>query len=97
AQDYVVFNQIIDLSDGHKAGQRDGEPVCNSLPTSTWPQGRVIVDRYDIPIAPDAPPRAYTLLVGMYGRDSGERVPIFDASGQGMGEAVQLGEMRVGE
>ncbi|MEZ4661363.1 MAG: glycosyltransferase family 39 protein [Caldilineaceae bacterium] len=97
AQDYVVFNQIIDLSDGHKAGQRDGEPVCNTLPTTRWQPGRVIVDRYDIPIAPDAPARPYTLLMGLYGRDSGERVPIFDASGQALGEAVQLGEMGVGD
>ncbi|MEZ4705743.1 MAG: hypothetical protein R3A44_00975 [Caldilineaceae bacterium] len=97
AQDYVVFNQVIDLNDGHKAGQRDGEPGCNSLPTTRWQPGRVIVDRYDIPIAPDAPARPYTLLMGMYDRASGQRLPIFDASGQAIGEALPLGEIKVAE
>lgn len=96
-EEYVVFNQLIDLSDGRKAGQRDGEPFCNGLPTTRWQPGRVVVDRYDIPIAPDAPHRSYTLLVGMYGRESGERVAVFDAAGQAMGEAVQLAELEIGE
>ena len=63
---YSVFTQIIDMSNYHKAGQRDGEPVCNQFPTDYWRPGDVIVDRYYIPIFPDAPPGVYSLLVGMY-------------------------------
>ena len=54
--DYSVFTQIIDMTDFHKAGQRDGEPVCNNLPTTCWLAGDTIIDRYYIPIFADAPP-----------------------------------------
>ena len=66
--DYSIFTQIIDMADFHKAGQRDGEPVCNNLPTTRWLAGDTIIDRYYIPIYADAPPATYTLLVGMYDR-----------------------------
>jgi hypothetical protein len=93
--DYSVFTQIIDMTDFHKAGQRDGEPVCNNLPTSRWLAGDTIVDRYYIPIFPDAPPGGYTLLAGMYESESGERLDIFAADGAPLGDAYGLTEITV--
>ena len=93
--DYSVFTQIIDMTDNHKAGQRDGEPVCNNLPTSRWLTGDTIIDRYYIPIFPNAPPGPYTLLVGMYGGDSGERLDIFGTDIAPIGDAAGLAEISV--
>ena len=93
--DYSVFTQIIDMADYHKAGQRDGEPVCNNLPTTYWRPGDTIVDRYTIPIFPDAPPGTYTLLIGMYDNDTGDRLDIFSADGQALGDAYGLAEITV--
>ncbi len=93
--DYSVFTQIIDMGDYHKAGQRDGEPVCNTLPTSAWLPGDTIVDRYYIPILADAPPGVYPLLVGMYEGESGERLDLFAPDGSPLGDAFGLSDVTV--
>ncbi len=54
---YSVFTQILDRSDGYKVGQRDGEPVCNTLPTDRWRPGDIIADRYYIPLERRCAPR----------------------------------------
>ncbi len=92
---YSVFTQVIAPADATKAGQRDGEPGCNLAPTSTWPPGTIIADRYSIPLAEGARPGTYQLLVGMYGRESGERLAIFSPSGDPVGDALGIDEVRV--
>lgn len=93
--DYSVFNQVINMETLHKAGQRDGEPGCDQLPTSRWQPGRIITDRYRISIFADAPPGSYTLLMGMYHTESGDRLPILDAEGQNVGDSLRLLEITV--
>lgn len=92
---YSVFTQVIDPADAAKAGQRDGEPGCNLFPTPTWPPGDVIADRYSIPLAIDARPGTYRLLIGMYSRESGERLAIFSPNGDSLGDALGIDEVRV--
>ena len=92
---YTVFNQLIDRTDNHKVGQRDGEPVCNRMPTTTWLPGDLIADRYRIAIAADARPGKYTWLMGVYARESGQRLPIFTADGNELGDALGLIDITV--
>jgi hypothetical protein len=92
---YSVFTQVIDRTDSYTAGQRDGEPGCNLFPTDTWTPGQIIADRYYLPLARDARPGVYTLLIGMYERESGERLDIFTADGQPVGDALGIDEVRV--
>ena len=92
---YSVFTQIVDPVDAYKAGQRDGEPVCNLLPTNTWRLGDVIADRYYIPLATDARPGTYQLLIGMYDREAGTRLEIFAPDGARVGDALGIDEVRV--
>ena len=92
---YSVFTQIIDMTDYHKAGQRDGEPVCNQLPSDFWLPGDTIVDRYYIPIFADAPPGVYRLLVGMYDSETGDRLDIFAPDGAHLGDAFGLADITV--
>ena len=92
---YSVFTQIIDMTDSHKAGQRDGEPVCNQLPTDYWLPGDAIVDRYYIPIFDDAPPGVYRLLIGLYDNDTGERLDIFAPDGASLGDAYGLADVTI--
>ncbi|MBX3015827.1 MAG: glycosyltransferase family 39 protein [Caldilineaceae bacterium] len=89
AEDYAVFVQLIDLTDLHKAGQRDGQPGCNDYPTTTWVPGTTIADRYDIPLAADVRPGVYSLLVGLVTPD-GTRLPIYDTNGQPLGDALPV-------
>jgi hypothetical protein len=94
---YSITTQVIDRSDGYKAGQRDGEPVCNLLPTNLWQSGEIIADRYYIPLAADARAGTYTLLLGMYERETGEQIEIFTADGTSIDEAIGLDEVRIAQ
>jgi len=76
-------------------GQVDSEPVGGAAPTTTWTPGAVIVDRYSIPVASDAPAGEYRLEVGLYGLVDGARLPVITADGQPAGDAVLLGTLQV--
>jgi hypothetical protein len=76
-------------------GQVDSEPVNGEAPTTAWTPGAVIVDRYAIPVAPDAPPGLYRLEVGLYGLVDGQRLPVLTAAGQPAGVAVELKPIEV--
>ncbi len=89
AENYKVFTQIIDMTDYHKAGQRDGVPGCEKFRTSTWLPGDVIVDRYAIMIDDDAPTGDYTLLIGLYDVDE-DRLDVFTPDGQPLGDALGI-------
>lgn len=76
-------------------GQQDNEPAADRWPTTLWVPGTRIVDPYRIPLDPGAPPGVYKLEVGMYGLLDGSRLPIFDANGQVLGDAIILAEITV--
>jgi hypothetical protein len=76
ADDYTVFVHV--LAQGGPvqdsvAAQRDTRPCDGECPTNTWVPGEVIVDRYQLDLASDAPPGPYRLAMGLYLLDSGER------------------------
>ncbi|HSN76791.1 MAG TPA: glycosyltransferase family 39 protein [Anaerolineae bacterium] len=76
-------------------GQVDSEPAGGEAPTTAWTPGAVIADHYTIPVAPDAPPGPYRLEVGLYGLVDGRRLSVFNADGQPLGDAVDLGGVEV--
>ena len=49
----TVFAHLLD-EQGRLVAQQDNEPVAGSRPTTTWQEGKVIVDRLGILIPPDA-------------------------------------------
>ena len=93
---YKVFTQIIDMTDYHKAGQRDGVPGCERYPTNEWQPNDIIVDRYSIPTDSDARPGDYTVLIGLYDSDE-ERIDLFSADGQYLGDSLSVAEITITE
>jgi len=89
---YQVFNH---LYDGTMWGQRDGTPGCALRPTVLWEPGQVVRDEYIIPIDPSTPAGEIPLLVGMYRLDNGERLPVQDANGVPIGDAIPLAVVTV--
>lgn len=71
---YKVFVHVIG-AEGQLLAQQDGVPVGWTIPTDTWVKDEIIADEYSLPISPDARPGVYTLGVGMYDPDTGERLP----------------------
>ncbi|VAW43466.1 hypothetical protein MNBD_CHLOROFLEXI01-543 [hydrothermal vent metagenome] len=66
--------------DGNVVAQGDQWP--GGLPSTTWVNGQVIIDKYAIQLPEDAPLGAYQIVVGLYAPETGVRLPIFAADGQ---------------
>ncbi len=92
AESFKVFNHLVG-SDGQLRGQQDGYPAGGTQPTSGWVPNEVIVDRYTLRVADDAPAGTYRLLTGMYRERDLTRLPTFDAGGQPTGDTVPLAEV----
>jgi hypothetical protein len=75
---YTGFSHLLG-PDGEIWGQHDGIPLGGARPTNTWLPGEVIVERYEIPLSPDAPAGDYSLAVGFYDLLTMERLPVEDA------------------
>ncbi|MFQ5612667.1 MAG: hypothetical protein ACE5H9_11100, partial [Anaerolineae bacterium] len=87
--DFTVFVHVVDQA-GSVVAQADGPPAQGAYPTSLWDAGEIIADEREIVLPGDLPPGCYTLLVGLYRPDSGERLPV--AGDAGAGGALKLGE-----
>lgn len=91
--DYTVFVHLLD-SNGKIVAQKDQQPANGDNPTSLWDEGEVVMDSYVLA----APTRGmYQIEVGLYRADTGERLPVFDAKGNAVGDHVDLGVVEVGQ
>jgi hypothetical protein len=87
--DYTVFVHLLD-SDGQVVSQHDGPPQDGAYPTSTWDAGEVVMDVHTLSLPQDLPPGRYSLRVGLYLPDSGERLRV-----AGAGDSVELGPVEL--
>jgi hypothetical protein len=71
---YVRFLHVVDGS-GQVIAQSDREPVIGDVPTYTWQPGEPISDAAGVLLAPGTPPGTYQLHMGLYDRDTLERLP----------------------
>ena len=78
---YTVFTHLLD-TEGHVRGQKDSVSCGGACPTTSWLQGEIIADEYEIAVDPDAPAGGYQIEVGMYDPDTMCRLPIFDEAGR---------------
>ena len=74
-KNYHVFVHLLDAT-GTKHAQRDGQPVQWLMPTSIWEPGQEIVDRYGLMLAQDLPQGEYTVAIGLYDAETGDRLPV---------------------
>jgi hypothetical protein len=93
-ESYTVFTHLLD-KDNLIRGQKDSLPVGGTLPTSCWVKDEIIVDEYEIPIQPDAPPGQYVIEIGMYQLETGQRLPVIGQDGQIIGSRILLEEITI--
>lgn len=84
---YTVFTHLLG-PDGAQYGQMDSIPQHGMRPTDTWLVDETIADEYRIDVAEDAPPGNYTLAVGMYNWETGERLAAWE-------DQIHLDENRI--
>lgn len=73
---YLVFVHVIPEAGGEPVTQADRFPVDNLRPTTGWRAGEVLHDVYQLPLPADLQPGRYTIYVGLYNPDDGQRLPV---------------------
>lgn len=74
--DYTVFVQLLDLDTGERVAGIDTQPLKGEWPTGRWIEGEVVVDDYFVAVPPDLPPGFYSLIIGLYQPDTGQRLTL---------------------
>jgi 4-amino-4-deoxy-L-arabinose transferase-like glycosyltransferase len=95
-ESYKVFVQSY-YGEGVMVAQHDALPVCDRYPTNRWYGGERVADVHDVPVAADAPPGEYALVVGLYLEENFARLPVLDASGQPVADHMQIGTIQIRE
>jgi uncharacterized membrane protein len=92
AESYTVFVHLLDKNE-MIGGQWDSVPGGGLLPTTSWLEGEVITDEYEVPIRAGAPPGQYVIEIGMYDMYTGERLQVRDENGKPVeGDRILLGQ-----
>jgi len=91
---YTVFTHLLDP--GQRVwGQLDSIPGTGAMPTTSWLGGEVITDRYEIVVNSEAPPGEYTVEIGMYDADTGQRLPVYGDDQALEGDRLLLGVLHI--
>ncbi len=91
--DYKVFTQVLD-EEGHIIAQHDKIAGAEGYPTSRWPPGAIVRERFMLTIHPNARPGKYYLIAGLYRAAPGlPRLPAVGADARG--DYVLLAEVEV--
>jgi hypothetical protein len=91
---YTVFTHLLDV-DNVVRGQVDQQPLAGEAPTTSWVEGEVIADVYEIPVGLDAPAGEYVVEIGMYEASTMDRLPAYDAQGTLQGDVILLDSVLV--
>lgn len=92
-ESYTVFTHLL-AGDNRIWGQKDDIPGGGTRPTTSWAEGEVILDEYNVPIQIDTPPGQYMLEIGMYQLETGQRLEVRGGP-EGEEDRILLGEVEV--
>ena len=94
-RDYSAFIHVVGPDD-RMWGQRDTVLQHGGYGTSTWEIGDVVKGEYEVELAPDTPAGDYLVKAGVYFWETGERLPVWDESGERLArDAISLGSIRI--
>ncbi len=93
APNWVVFVHLVDAG-GQLHSQNDSPPQNGLWPFLAAPQGALLRDERAVLVPAMAPPGEYTLLVGLYDPQSGQRARVIAGEGAGQ-DHVRLGSIHI--
>jgi 4-amino-4-deoxy-L-arabinose transferase-like glycosyltransferase len=93
---YTVFTHLLDAEE-IVWGQMDSIPQRGQAPTTSWVEGEIIADPYEIVVDEHAPSGEYVIEIGLYDAGSGERLPVYIESRQLEGDRLLLGPVHVAQ
>ena len=89
-RDYTVFVHLLDAS-GRLVAQGDGVPgYLGAVPTTLWQPGVPVLDEHMIALPDGLPSGEYSLLIGWYDYETGQRLP----SSQG-GDSLNVTDVEI--
>ena len=91
---YVIFTHLL-AETGAVAVGWDNPPCRQTCPTDTWRAGEIIRDEYMLPLDESMPAGAYTLEVGIYHPNTGERLAVSSDSMRVVNDGLFLGQVEV--
>jgi hypothetical protein len=74
-ENYTIFTHLLDNA-GQLRAQQDNPPQQGRYPTSWWSPGEPIIDTHTLLLPPDLAPGLYTLRLGLYWPETGQRLPL---------------------
>ncbi|RLC80829.1 MAG: hypothetical protein DRI81_03760 [Chloroflexi bacterium] len=78
---YKFFTHLLNDDTSELAAQADVVPHDWTYPTIWWEAGEVVSDTIQLPLT-NVPPGTYHLVIGVYDPETGERLPVTDATGE---------------
>ncbi len=72
--DYTVFVQLIDDETQQRVAGFDSQPGKGQWPTSHWVEDEVVIDKHLIAVPYELPAGYYTVIVGLYQPETGQRL-----------------------
>ncbi len=75
--DHTTFVHLRDAA-GHTVAQKDQPPLNGAYPTSLWDPGEIIADEITLPLPGELPAGVYSLVVGLYDFNTGQRLAVPD-------------------
>ncbi len=94
-RDYSAFIHVVGDDDRIWA-QQDAMLQHGDYPTSSWNIGQTVKGEYELQLAQGTPPGEYTVKAGVYYWETGERLPVWDESGQRLpGDTMVLDHIRI--
>jgi hypothetical protein len=96
-KDFTVFVHLLDQN-GKRIEGYDSPPRGGGAPTSAWQPGVLIVDAVVMTVPPETMPGSdYRVIVGLYEFPSLARLPMLDARGQPIADALTLAPLSIVE
>ena len=95
-ENYSVFTYLISPN-GERVAQMDSWPQKGNAPTSTWQPGNRIRDEYELTVPSSAALGVYSIQIGAYLAETGDRLQVLDVSGQAQSDHLLLSSIRVHE
>jgi hypothetical protein len=84
-ENYKIFVHLVNES-GIIIDQQDMMPHGNQYPTSLWVAGEYVTDSYVFSL----PTQAYSVYIGLYLPETGERLPVLQARDEGRYDYLEL-------
>lgn len=96
-RDYTAFIHLVDR-DGRIWAQQDRLLRHDDRPTSAWLVGEIVEESHQLVLPADTPAGEYTVKLGTYYWETGERLPVWDEHGQRLADdAILLESITVTE